>query len=403
MKTLFLIDGAYQAAKPAFCSIIKEKMEQSDAWVLITKYSTKLAEDEEKDDLVGINPSIAKTHLDTYAHNTKRQEERIKSRYFCYEYPVIDGYKNVTNCIDTQKIDELIDNNDIQYGFLIVRNDRCINDLIYKYEQNGRLNVVPVFLYTDYTYIAAAGDKEVEDKWNKLLRKFIGNRGGDDDNKVVYESVLIFNGEKNCKIPSEMAVANLKQQVITLIERVKNKNNNLVVVTENDRTYLPEYIRSHKDLLESSIKTPDDYQKNVFVMMKFHGDILQDRLYHKVKQAIEAKGYHCLRADELKIKEIFPEDNNSYGPDIRYWLATFLCKRGIAIFEKDNNNRVLLNPNIAYEMGIMKQQGKHVDIFVPSISPNNDEKLFFDIDKNSWKNKYSSDSDLIEKIMQSLK
>lgn len=88
-----------------------------------------------------------------------------------------------------------------------------------------------------------------------------------------------------------------------------------------------------------------------------------------------------------------------------------MCGSGIAIFEKDGSGKAIaLNPNVAFEMGIMQQQGKHVEIFIPKVS--NDEKsgdnhddlnmdLFFDV-RDWWKNRYDNEDELINKIKQCL-
>lgn len=407
MKTLFLIDGAYQAAKSALVDIIQEHGTTSKNWKLINKFSTKIAEGKTENDLIGIGVRDAEDYLAIYNNSQNGQPNRVRAQYFCYKYPQIKGHKDIIYCINTNDIEDLIKNSNVTYGFLVVRHAQCISDLIYRYERNGRLNVVPVFLYTDYTYIKAYRDKKIKEKWDKLLSSYIESyRRREDDNQVIYENVLVYNGEKNQRKPSDRAKQNLKEQLLALINRVQNKNSNLVVVTEVERTFIPEEIKTRKDDLERAIGDIESYKKNVFVMMKYHDSAEKDTLYLKIKNAVEGQGYKCIRADDENIKKIFTHSEEKNKPSLVYWLATFICRRGIAIFEKDteNENQIVLNPNVAYEMGIMKQQGKHVDIFVPEI-PNidsvNNRDLFFDI-RDSWKNRYKSEDELIENIKNCL-
>lgn len=396
MKTLFLIDGAYQAAKTAFCSILREK----SGWVLIKKDSTKPA-DKQDIDMQVVDINEAERRLKKYTAKESTKKERLQRRWFCYKYPELDGYKDTINCIDTDAIDNLVEDLEKPYGFLIVRDHQCINDLIDRYETNGSLNVVPVFLYTDYTYISATGDEEVIAKWNKLLRSYIWNYD-DSIGKINYERVLIFNGERGCTYPSDIAVNNLRRQLEELVKQVENKNSDLVVVTASERTFIPKEIRGRKLELEKAIVSPEKYRKTIFIMMKFHDSVEKDQLYLKIKNAIESNGYSCVRADDGFVKRIFPNKSEDNKPSLVYWLATFLCGQGIAIFERNNQGNIELNPNVAYEMGIMKQQGKHVDIFVPDTAQVENEDLFFDI-KDCWKNKYNDDQDLINKIIKTIK
>lgn len=404
MKTLFLIDGAYQAAKTALVDILQEHRTVSKNWQLINKFSTKIAEEKTENDLIGIDVKSAENYLAIYDNSRNGQQDRVKERYFCYKYPQIKGQKDLIYCIDTKDIEELIENSNVTYGFLVVRHPQCISDLVYRYERNGRLNVVPVFLYTDYTYIKAYRNKKIKEKWDKLLSSYIESyRRNATDNRVLYESVLVYNGEKNRRKPSERAKANLREQLLALIDRVQNKNGDLVVVTEKERTYIPLEIQERKGDIEKIICDPEQYRKNVFVMMKYHDTPAErDDLYLKIKNAVESKGYNCIRADDEYIQTHFPRNETKNKPSLVYWLATFLCGQGIAIFEKDDKG-IALNPNVAYEMGLMKQQGKHVEIFVPNI-PNIKKRndLFFDVN-NCWQNRYKDTKELIEKVKQSLR
>lgn len=319
MKTLFLIDGAYQEAKTALCSILQRHESVPNTWCLINKYSTKLNEKEEQNDLLGMENKYAEWLLKTY-NDESDIDKRVKLQHFCYNYPNLPRKPNFIYCIDTEIIDGLINKPDVKYGFLVVRDPKCINDLIYKYEQNGRLNVVPIFLYTDYTYISATEDQDKKEKWKNLWKTFVGNseKHDDDDDKyhsgeVDYEGVLIFNAVEESEGPFlQSAEHNLVTQLKALVKRVKNKNKDMVVVTERERTYIPSEICGFKNDIESAIDSPQQYGKNIFIMMKYHGGEEEDDLYMRIKNVVESIevdgkkiGYKCIRADDNYIKKNF--------------------------------------------------------------------------------------------------
>ena len=122
---------------------------------------------------------------------------------------------------------------------------------------------------------------------------------------------------------------------------------------QEDKLYVSptQYFRLHnlsyyKDRLTRQLKEYP-YEKNFFLMMKFRKN--NEAFYGFIKNELEKYGYNCVRADE-------PEwnlTNNVYNP-----IAVLdCCKYGIALFDEPEEG-ANYNPNVAYELGIMQDQGK---------------------------------------------
>ena len=404
MKALFVFDGAFQDAKTAMCSIITKKERSGESWHLFKKYTTKKPHPEKglPEDMKPIDRGEAEKHLVSYIG--KRSDERWKERWFSYEYPILDGVANDINCIDTNEIKDVIKKGNINYGFIIVRNHNCINDLVKKFEINGQTDVVPVFLYTDYSYIMKGDELNIK-KWNKLFEDFLTEKAKNE--RVQYEDLLIFYGNNNT------FETNLEKQLQKLVKIRTNKNEDLFMITGKKGYFLPKDIQSYKTVLENNVAAkPDLFRKRIFIMMKFKnkapdGD---DKKYSIIKEAIEKLSCECVRADDEKCECWFPDAK----PDIRYWLSMYLCKYGIALFENDNEGKIVLNPNVIYEMGIMRQQGKRILILIPDNTNIEQVKetdsvedrerkeslgLFFDLN-NEWHNKYKDDEDIKAQVIK---
>ena len=81
--------------------------------------------------------------------------------------------------------------------------------------------------------------------------------------------------------------------------------------------------------------------------MKFRKS--NEEFYHFIKNELENHGLNCVRADA-------PEwnlTNNVYNPI----AVLYCCKYGIALFDEAEDEPEY-NPNVAYELGVMHNQGK---------------------------------------------
>ena len=401
MKTLFLIDGAFGDAKKSLCSIVNSS--ELRRWHLIQKYTTKIPKDGKPlpADMIHIDRKTAEQYLDNYNINYKKRTSFL-CQYYCYSYPRIEGISTEEiNCIDTKLIDDAIDICD--YGFLIVRSHKCMHDIIVRYEKNGQLNVVPVFLYSDDFYLKDK-DEETKKKSKKLFDDFIEDREGRE--RINFEDILIFKSSVDNTNPQDI----LKIQIKQLIDRLERKNEDLFVVTESERYYLPEMIRGYKKELQAEVHSLNavyDFRHRVFLIMPFdekyeeHKRIIA-KAANELQRESEPESYTCIRADDA---DDFISLVSGAKPDVAYWLKMYVCKFGIALFDADTDNKLIINANVVYEMGIMKQQGKRVCLLIPQGARLNErDKVFFDIE-NDWRYTYRKDDigtieDCVERFLR---
>ena len=119
-------------------------------------------------------------------------------------------------------------------------------------------------------------------------------------------------------------------------------------------------------------KNPRD--RNIFIMMKYGDD---DNNYHRVVErqitrAFEDVGYY---------KAIFAKNiasNYSCDLNIAVKIGIDCSARGLAVFSCNQYDRI--NPNVAFELGIMWAQGKDCLI----LKDKNVDKLFIDIGQRAY-------------------
>lgn len=91
-----------------------------------------------------------------------------------------------------------------------------------------------------------------------------------------------------------------------------------------------------------------DYEKNVFLMMKFRRD--NELLSEFIISTLSDNGLNCVRADMIEW--------SITGDSVTNPLAVlYCCKYGIALFDEPEEGQNF-SPNVAYELGIMHYQHK---------------------------------------------
>lgn len=408
MKTLFLIDGAFGHAKKAICNMISE---YPSNWHLLKKITTKERDDKgnlplDLTDCFFIEQtweegSIKLTWETANGLLEEYRKTGIKSRYFCYAYPRLKDEEtgeyledDEINIIDTKMLDYyLLNNNSFQdampneqeYFFLIVRHQNVIRDLSLKYESNAQINVVPIFIYTDSKYVESYPASKAMEKFDKLFNDYIEACPRGSRPQINYEGTIIFKGSDYTN-----AESNLSRQISSLIESVEHKNSNYFVISGEEKYYLPEYIRTYKHKLqialnekdEVSAKGIDGFHKRIFIIMPFDNEFFC-QVFDKLREKLTNTGIEIIRADGKEYSKL----TCGAKPDISYWLKMYMCKQAIALFDA-NGEKLTINPNVIYEMGIMKQQGKEVKVFAPVNAKYKDnESMFFDF-RNEWRTPY---------------
>lgn len=99
------------------------------------------------------------------------------------------------------------------------------------------------------------------------------------------------------------------------------------------------------------MKDNPNFEKNIFVMMKFDDNEKLKKLETRLRSFLKEKGYNPLRADD----KVYQKDRDLWGNVCVYMIC---CKQGISILE--NIAKPEYNPNVAIEYGFMRALDKRV-------------------------------------------
>ena len=139
---------------------------------------------------------------------------------------------------------------------------------------------------------------------------------------------------------------------------IKNIRSPLIIHILNTVGYFPLHSLSpyKTQMLRMLERYP--YEKNFFLMMKFREN--NKGFSEFIKSELAHHGYNCVRADA-------PEWNitNKVTNPI---AVLYCCKYGIALFDEPEEG-ANFSPNVAYELGVMHNQGKKCLILKHSSLP----------------------------------
>lgn len=318
MKVLFLVDGAAGAGKSDLVNYIANTYQNTAT--KINKYTTRkrrVSEEAKKTDLIFISE-------EEFAKKKANKKDKLFS--YIYGGSQYGFYKaDLDNAIQHYNC-----------TFIIIRNQDLIRKLCAMYKD--KVLVVPIYIYTDMglieTRLRADGYDEDTIKFRMERSEAIFKEYLEND---IYKNVII----------NRSNVTDLHRKIRLLIEKYTD------IDKQEDRLYVSptQYFRLfnlsyYKDRLTRQLKK-FPYEKNFFLMMKFRKN--NEAFYGFIRNELEKYGYNCVRADE-------PEWNltdNVYNP-----IAVLdCCKYGIALFDEPEDG-ANYNPNVAYELGIMQNQGK---------------------------------------------
>lgn len=318
MKVLFLVDGAAGAGKSDLVNYIANTYQNTAT--KINKYTTRkrrVSEEAKKTDLIFISEE-----------EFAKKKANKKDILFSYVY---GGSQYGFHKADLDKAIQ-------QYNctFIIVRNQDLIRKLCTIYK--NRVLVVPIYIYTDMGLIEA---RLRADGYDEDTIRFRMERS-----EAIFKEYLENDIYKNVII-NRSNVTDLHRKIKLLIDKYSNidKQEGRLYVSPTQYFRLFDLSCHRERLIRQLKKFP--YEKNFFLMMKFRKN--NEAFYGFIKNELEKYGYNCVRADE-------PEwnlTNNVYNP-----IAVLdCCKYGIALFDEPEDG-ANYNPNVAYELGIMQDQGK---------------------------------------------
>lgn len=318
MKVLFLVDGAAGTGKSDLVSYIANTYRYTAT--KIDKYTTRKkrkSEEAKKSDLIFISED-----------EFKLKELKDNDTFFKYIY---GGHKYG---FFKSVLDSAIE----KYccTFIIVRSQDLIKKLSSIY--CDQVLVVPIYIYTDMGLIES---RLKRDGYDEETIKFRVERS-----ESVFEEYLENDIYKNVII-NRSNITDLHRKIKFLMSKYQK------IDEQSDRLYISptEYFKLNtlspfKAGMENRLKKYS-YNKNVFLMMKFRKN--NQDFSDFIKNELNSSGFNCIRADD-------PEwniTNNVYNP----MAVLYCCKYGIALFDEPEEG-ANYNPNVAYELGAMQNQGK---------------------------------------------
>ncbi|GHV48934.1 hypothetical protein FACS1894181_06140 [Bacteroidia bacterium] len=355
MKTIFLIDGAAGVGK----SDLMHYVETAHKYIThaVKKFTTRPQrdfEDAQKTDLEFIS--------DEEFEKRMRNEEVFEYMYGdrksgLYKYGF---YKSA--------LDNAI--KEYQFIFIIIRNQGLIQELINRYKT--KVLVIPVYIYSDKGMITERLHKEEFSEENIRFRMERSDLVTQDYIKNnIYKETLINNSNES----------DFHRLITQLLNKYSEENEmyDELIINPQLRFKLIQSLIGFKNNILNKLKTYN-YDKNVFIMMKFRPSSNQD-FYEYIKREVEGKGYNCVRADE----DEWNITNDVYNP----LAVLYCCKYGIALFDEPEEG-ANYNPNVAYELGIMHYQNK--DCLIIKNKKLNNVPVPFDFIKNLYQ-EYSKEID----------
>lgn len=318
MKVLFLVDGAAGAGKSDLVSFVANTFQYTATKVdKFTTRKKRLSEEAKKSDLIFISEE-----------EFRDKEANKKDLLFKYIY---GGHKYG---FYKSSLDKAIQK--YNCTFVIVRNQDLIRKLCSVYKD--LVLVIPIYVYTDMGLIESRLREDGYDddvirlrleRSEAVFKDYLEND--------IYQDVIINRSNKT----------DLHRKIRFLIDKYtkidESADKLYVSPTRYYRLYALAY---HKATLVKQLQQ-FPYEKNVFLMMKYRKN--NEAFYGFIKNELERAGYYCVRADD-------PRWNLTY--DVYNPIAVlYCCKYGIALFDEPEDG-ANYNPNVAYELGVMQNQGK---------------------------------------------
>lgn len=340
VKKLVLVDGAAGTGKSDLVEYVK--FSHSSRVNILRKITTRDRRKHEEATMQDLE-FISKEEF-----SNKEKEDK----YYTYIY----GGEQYG--VRKKDIDHSIDN--FEFTFVIIRNIGCIKMI--KKDYSNKAKVIHIFIYSDLPSI------------EKRLR----TEGYDDDaikfrlerSNQVHQDYASYNSDVTT-IVNDSEKANFHRKINYLIDQYSDENepSSIISIGPNDTFPLIPPLIGVKEIIQDKLH---DYDKNVFLMMKFRSN--NESIYRYIKDQLEVYGLNCVRADNEE--DGWNLTGNVYNPI----AVLYCCKYGIALFDRPEEG-ANFNPNVAYELGIMHYQQKKCLI----LKHNSLSGLPFDLIKDLYK------------------
>ena len=323
MKTIFLIDGAAGTGKSDMIRYIAKKKRRSAT--LVPKFTTRSERPEERNlKLDLLFPE------DTRAQFLERTQD---PEFYWYTYGNRDVGEEYYGFYKKNVKEALKDSN---FVLIIVRDHDIISTIKRDF---SAVRVVSVFVYADRDLIAERLRRDGysdEDIANRLNRQ-----------PLAWTDYLKYSSDYDEVIVNSSKHEDYEILLEALFDKYNTNTHALLEISPKYTYRLVTPLVGFKSQMERKMAI-HPFSKNVFLMMKFRGTKNQ-RVYQYIKKTLSAHDLNCVRADE----DFWDITRNSYNPV----AVLYCCKYGIALFDEPEPGNDY-SPNVAYELGIMHNQGK---------------------------------------------
>lgn len=323
MKTLFLLDGAAGTGKSDMVKYITTKKRSTAT--LVPKFTTRRQRSEERD---------LKLDLIFPEDTRERFRERTKGDgFYWYTY----GNRELgEECYGFYKRDVEDALKDKDFILIIVRDHDTISAIKRDFYF---MRVVSVFIYTDRDLtverLKSDGYSD-EDIVRRLNRQ-----------PLAWSDYLKYSSDYDEVVVNSSKHEDYEILLEALFQKYITNTHNLLEITPKHTYRLVTPLVGFKSQMERKMERYP-FHKNVFLMMKFRGQ-KNRRVYQYIKKTLAAHNLNCVRADE----DFWDITRNAYNPV----AVLYCCKYGIALFDEPEPGNEY-SPNVAYELGIMHNQGK---------------------------------------------
>lgn len=324
MKTLFLIDGASGTGKSDIIRYVTKK--KKNVATFIPKYTTRDIRPMEKERKTPLDLTFPPDSYETFMERTKDDS------FYWYTYgDPAEGEEyygfyeqDIINAFNTHDI-----------ALIVVRDLETIQSV-----KNDFPNVscISVFIYTDRDLVVKRLKNEGASASEVKFRLSRQPLAWSDYLKYTnhYDEKMINSSERK---DFELLIENLIGKYITSAP-------NKFVINRHDQFRLVTPLIGFKaQMLQRLNDYP--YDRNIFLMMKFRGE--NKRVFEFIKKTLSGHGFNVVRADET----YWDITRNTYNPV----AVLYCCKYGIALFDEPEPGNDY-SASVAYELGMMHQQGK---------------------------------------------
>lgn len=345
MKTIFLIDGAAGTGKSDMVKYIASK--KHTMATLIQKYTTRKRRPEER--RLKLDLTFPEDSREQFLKRTKEPD------FYWYVY----GNKKLGEeyyGFYKKNVEEAL--RQYQFVLIIVRDHETICRIKRDFKH---VRVVSMFIYTDRDMVIqrmkADGSSSID--INRRLER----------HPLAWEDYLKFSNDYDEVVINSSNHEDYERLLESIFLKYSTFIPNTLEVTPKHSYKLVTPLIGYKGALEKKL-SKHPFQKNVFLMMKFRGE-KNDRVYQYIKKTLSAHDLNCVRADEGH----WDITRNAYNPV----AVLYCCKYGIALFDDPEPGNDY-SPNVAYELGIMQNQGKECLILKSSAI----KKVPFDLVKELY-------------------